>query len=225
MKRFLGLANYFRSHVENHSSIAAPLQQLVGDAYTRKSKHQTLQWNAEAEAAFKRLKEAISNSQPLWFENPDLPLHLRTDASQYGIGAILFQLTPEGDEKPIMFISKALTKVQLRWSVPEQEAYAIHFALTKMEYILRDREFTLETDHENLTRIYDGGSPKVFRWHLQLQSFPCKLKFIKGDANVIADALSRVCKNNKDNNTDTNVSALYSIEWAAIQIASISKHI
>jgi hypothetical protein len=52
--------------------------------------------------------------------------------------------------------------------VPEKEAYAIHYAQNKMEYLFRDIKFIFETDHENLTRIYSSGSPKVLRWKLEL---------------------------------------------------------
>ena len=92
-----------------------------------------------------------------------------------------------------MFISKSFTKPQLRWAVPEKEGYAIHYALIKVEHLLRDVHFTLETDHENLTRIYSSGSPKVLRWQLELQSYDCEIRHIKGELNLVADHLSRLC--------------------------------
>jgi hypothetical protein len=62
-----------------------------------------------------------------------------------------------------------------------------------MEHLLRDVPFILETDHENLTRIYSSGSPKVYRWQLELQSCPFTIRHIKGEDNEVADALSRLC--------------------------------
>ena len=60
----------------------------------------------------------------------------------------------DGKDYPIMFISKSFTSVQLRWSVPEKEGYAIVYAFIKMEHLLRDRHFDLNTDHENQTKLY-----------------------------------------------------------------------
>ena len=50
---------------------------------------------------------------------------MHTDASDYGIGAYLCQVLPDGQEVPIEFISKTMTKVERRWSTYEKEAYGI----------------------------------------------------------------------------------------------------
>ena len=51
----------------------------------------------------------------------------------------------------------------------------------------------MHTDHENLTRIYSTGSPKVLRWKLRIQEYNFTLVFKKGILNIVADALSRLC--------------------------------
>ena len=80
------------------------------------------------------------------------PVVLRTDASDYGIGAYLLQLR-EVDavtrELPIVFLSKALNSTQCRWSTPEKEMYAIWYAVRKLNYLLGDISFVIETDHAN----------------------------------------------------------------------------
>ena len=191
LKSFLGLANYFRDHVKNHSMIVYPLQQMI-EGYSRLMRHRRLVWTPQQTETFEAVKLAISNCQKLYYVDPEGHIHLQTDASDYGIGAYLFQLVNE-KEYPIMFISKSLTKVQLRWSVPEKECYAIIHALNKMEHLLRDRHFTLWTDHQNLTRIYTTGSAKVHRWQLRLQEFDHDKKFLNGASNQVADNLSRLC--------------------------------
>ena len=88
---------------------------------------------------------------------PGRPVFVQTDASDYGIGAYLFQRytddTGQEIETPIGFISKSLDDVQRRWSTIEKEAYAIFYTVTKWEHHLRDIHFTLQTDHRNLTFI------------------------------------------------------------------------
>ena len=61
------------------------------------------------------------------------PIHLYTDASDYGVGGVLFQKV--GDEmKPISFVSKSLNFSQLNWSTIQKEAYAICFSIPTYLY-------------------------------------------------------------------------------------------
>jgi hypothetical protein len=94
---------------------------------------------------------------------------------------------------PISFLSKTLSKEQLNWKVPEKECYAIWYGLKKLEYLIRDVRFTLHTDHRNLTFLKTAGSDKVMRWKLEIQEYDCKVIFIKGEDNHIADNFSRLC--------------------------------
>ena len=63
------------------------------------------------------------------------PIYLHTDASDFGIGAYLFQVR-DGKGNPIQFTRQAFKREQLRWDTPEKEANAIFHALKKFEYIL-----------------------------------------------------------------------------------------
>ena len=103
---------------------------------------------------------------------------------------------------PIAFVSKNLAGAQLRWSVPEKEAYGIFFAFQKMEHLLRDVHFTLRTDHKNLVYINFGTSQKIMRWKLMVQEYDFIIEHIAGEKNVIADAFSRLVKMPQDNEID-----------------------
>ncbi len=67
----------------------------------------------------------MGNCPKFFYVDLKLPIHVRTDASDYGIGGyIIFQIDQQ-KELPIRFVSKALHKAQLNWSTIEKEAYAI----------------------------------------------------------------------------------------------------
>jgi RNase H-like domain found in reverse transcriptase len=83
------------------------------------------------------------------FINDTDPIYLHTDASDFGIGGYLFQLI-DGKEVPVAFVSKSLTTVQLKWAVIQKEAYAIYCCCIFLKTLLRDRVFTIRTDHKNL---------------------------------------------------------------------------
>jgi hypothetical protein len=189
LRSFLGLANYFRDHVKHHSTLVFPLQRLL-DTYDRRSK---LNWTPETDTAWENIKLAIHSCPKLFFLDNTSPVHLYTDASDYGIGAYLVQIV-DGKEVPIAFISKTLTQSQReKWSVPQKEGYAIYYALCKLEYLLLDRHFTIHTDHKNLTYINDSVNAMVVRWKMYLQEYTFDIQFIKGLDNVVADNFSRLC--------------------------------
>ena len=62
-------------------------------------------WSSEAEQAFVQAKKLLSFAEVLAHYNPSLPLHLTTDASTYGIGAVISRIFPDGTEQPIAYAS------------------------------------------------------------------------------------------------------------------------
>ena len=192
LKSFIGLCEFFHSHVRNYSDIMKPLQNAL-HGYTKKVRQTRLKLNSEQELAFKTIQEEIANSATLYFRDPHGTVYLQTDASDYGIGAYLFQIV-DGEKRPVAFLSKTLDKTQLRWSTPEKEGFAIYYALKKLEYLLRDTHFILQTDHKNLIYINDTASPKIIRWKLAIQEYDFDIEHIPGKSNIVADNLSRLCQ-------------------------------
>ena len=196
MKSFLGLANYFREHIKHFSELTRPLHQLTLDY--KKSK--VLKWTLEATQSFEDIKKQIDLCPRLFFMDEFSEIFLLCDASDYGIGAYLYQLRktlehPEGIECPIAFISKSLDERMSKWDVPQKEGFSIFYAFSKLDYLLRDRRFTLKTDHENLTRLKENYGPnkKVQRWLLAFQHYDYVVEHIPGKLNIVADAFSRLC--------------------------------
>ena len=191
LRALLGLANYFRGFVPNHSIITKPLTSLVQQ---KASKTALVQWNPEATKAFHTLKVAISNCPLMYFLDETSPIRLYTDASDYGIGGVLFQIV-EGIWRPISFVSKSFTPTQTRWSTIQKEAYAIFHCCQQMDSLLRDRQFTIHTDHLNLTYMKQEPSSMVARWSIAMQELDYSIHFVPGTANEWADTLSRICPN------------------------------
>ena len=86
----------------------------------------------------------------------------------------------------------------------KKEGYAIFYALKKWEYLLRDRRFTLKTDHENLVKLKSMYSTdkKVQRWLSCYQGYDYHLEHIQGEKNEIADSFSRLCETSHINLAD-----------------------
>lgn len=186
LQGFLGLINYFRAHLPDMTSKERKLRAMI------KGKGSTLHWTPELESVFYELREEVSSCPMLFFVDPNAPIIVMTDASDYGIGVYIYQII-NGKERPIIFISKALLNEQLRWATIEKEAYAIFFVLKAYEYLLRDNKFLLRTDHKNLTYLNLNPSPKVQRWKLFIQEFNFDIEHVAGKDNFVADAFSRLC--------------------------------
>jgi len=130
------------------------------------------------------------------------------DASPYGIGGCLYQQYITGDKTykhVVMFVNKCLSGAQLAWHMMEKEAYAIFYCLKKLEFLIRDVNFILRTDHRNLTFMKSGTSDKVLRWKLYVQEFNFTLEHIPGVDNILADTHSRLVNYTAANTLDVDV--------------------
>ena len=61
-----------------------------------------------------------------------------------------------------------------------------------LQSLLRDRFFTIRTDHRNLLFVNEASNPMIVPWYVALSEFSSSLKFIHGVDNDIADSLSRL---------------------------------
>ncbi|GFX37944.1 retrovirus-related Pol polyprotein from transposon 17.6 [Trichonephila clavipes] len=120
------------------------------------------------------------------------PYIIRTDASNYALGAVLLQ--GEGsDEHPIEYASRLLTPAERNYSTTEREALAVVWALKKFRGYIEGTEITVASDHQPLKWLLNLKSPtgRLARWALEIQSFNLKVQYIPVKANVVADMLSR----------------------------------
>jgi RNase H-like domain found in reverse transcriptase/Integrase core domain/Integrase zinc binding domain len=203
LRSFLGLANYFKDFVPNHSNVVSPLFKMIDHSATKQT---SVKWTPQGESAFTAIQQLVADSPTLHFIHPSAPIELMTDASDYGVGGYLYQII-DNIKQLVALVSKALTETQLNWSVIQKEAYAIFFCCTHLDPLLRDRKFTILLDHKNLTFIKQATNPMIVRWHLALQELDFEIKFVKGIDNDIADAMSRLCVNNKPAKTDEYILA------------------
>ena len=82
VQQFLGLVNYYRRFVPQFSDLAVPLTTLT-------SKQVVFNWSEEAQESFEKLKLALCSAPVLSFPLDIGDWVLDTDASAYGLGAVL----------------------------------------------------------------------------------------------------------------------------------------
>ncbi len=188
VRAFLGLAGYYRCFIPDFSSLAAPLTDL-----TRKGQPEKVSWGPAEGKAFKKVKEALTAEPVLRAPDFNCPFLLQTDASDTGLGAVLSQVQ-DGEEHPVLYISRKLTPTEQRYATVEREALAVKWAVLELRYYLLGRRFTLFTDHAPLQWMARAKetNARVTRWFLALQDFHFVVKHRAGTANANADGLSRI---------------------------------
>ncbi|UYV81024.1 K02A2.6-like [Cordylochernes scorpioides] len=187
VRQFMGLANYYRKFVKDFSKISFPLVRLT-------RKNQPFIWNEEVEESFAKLKMALSTKPVLAIYNPDYPSKVYTDASKYGIGAILTQIDPDNEEHVIAYYSKTLQPHQENYSAYEMECLAVIQATDHFHVYIENQPFEIITDHAALQWLFTmkKPKPKYFRWILSLSSKSCNIVHRSGKQQTHVDALSRL---------------------------------
>jgi hypothetical protein len=89
VRSFLGLTNYFRRFIQGYAQITRPLTDL-----TRKD--MPFAWSPDCQAAFDRLKFALTSAPVLQPPDFDKPFVVVSDAIGFAAGAVLLQ-----DDKPL----------------------------------------------------------------------------------------------------------------------------
>ena len=193
MQHFLGLALFVSPFIPNYSELTAPLTGLAnGKTEWRKVE----EWQGEYMSVFQGVKDAVARATELHLPDLSAEWVLRTDASDVACGGTLLQKvqveTGEWELQPIAYTSHKFSSTASSWSVLEKELYALVFSLQKLDYYLRLRPFTAETDHSNILYLQQTLIPKLIRWKLFIHSYQMTLRHIPGKTNIVADALSRL---------------------------------
>ena len=166
VRSFLGLVNFNARYIADLATLSEPLRRL-----TRKSV--TFNWGKEQQAAFEKLKTALSEATTLAYFSNNAKTKVVADASPVGIAAVLVQ-EQDGIQRAIYYASRSLSDVERRYSQTEKEALALVLACERFHMYLYGRRFELITDHKPLECIYSARSKpsaRIERWVLRLQPY------------------------------------------------------
>ena len=192
LRSFLGSVQFYGKFLPNLATITEPHHSLT-------KKGTTWTWKSEQAEAFQKVKDLLSDDTVLAHFDPSLPVGISCDASEVGIGAVLFHRYPDASERPICNASKTLTPTQRGYSQIQKEALAIIFALSKFHQFLYGRPFILVTDHKPLLALFGPtkatpalAANRLARWALMLSQYQYTIEYRKTSDHGNADALSRL---------------------------------
>ena len=186
----LGLGAFLRDHVRHYADITAPLEKA--------KKEKKIEWTAERDRHWQLFKRAFASVPLLRFPDFSKRFVLATDASQTGIGGILYQPDDENDtitpHNIVAIASKQLDQTQRNYPVYKKELFAVIYCLRKFHTYLWGRKVTVLTDHKPLVHITNQKLMTVAlqQWLDVLLDYDLLIKYRPGLLHVIPDALSRM---------------------------------
>lgn len=193
VQSFIGLCNFYSRFVPNFADSMSPLYALL-------NKNNNFIWSDIHQQAFENIKKLFVNENILCHFNPEYETSIETDASSYGLGAVLLQRPNKQSQwSPVQFSSRTLNNAERNYSQIEREGLSVIFALDKFREFLLGSPFTIFNDHKPLFTLFAKDkpvpiscSPRIQRWALKLSQFNYKFVYSKGSDNVHSDFLSRL---------------------------------
>ena len=193
VRQFLGLCNFFRSHVRNFAVIASPLTKLTRkESLWRKGG----ELPRDAYLAFRELQSNLVSEPVVDYPRRDRPYALFTDASfgddrhDGGLGAILTQVDEHKQHCVIGYASRKLAVHEKNYTPFLLEMQAAIFGMEHFSNNLKGRHFTLFTDHKPLEKLGKVHTKTLNRLQEIMNVYDFEIVYIKGK-DIPADFLSR----------------------------------
>lgn len=215
LRAVMGLLSYYRQYIRDFSRIAGPLYALTeldpgsdkrkdGNTRTRSVKgknkgtpsHKLIAWTDKHQQILERLIDCLVEPPILGFPDFNKSFIMHTDASNQGLGAVLYQ-DQEGKLRVIAYASRTLTKAEKNYHLHsgKLEFLALKWAVTERfrDYLIGS-SCTIYTDNNPLTYVLSTAKLNAtgHRWVAELADFHLTIKYRPGKENCDADGLSRM---------------------------------
>ena len=189
LRRINGMLNQMAKFIPNLAILNAPMRELL------KEKREWM-WGPAQEDAFSKIKNILTSTQTMAHYDPKLVTIVSTDASNVGLGATLMQVQPDGNRRPVMYVSRSLTDTEKNYAAIEKEALGTVWACGRLDQFIRGMDFTIQTDHKPLVPLMmskdlDQVPARILRMRLRIMRYAPRLEYVRGRGHFLADALSR----------------------------------
>uniref|UniRef100_A0A8C5PXV4 Gypsy retrotransposon integrase-like protein 1 n=1 Tax=Leptobrachium leishanense TaxID=445787 RepID=A0A8C5PXV4_9ANUR len=211
VRRLLGFLSYYRSFIQDFSGVAKPMYELLqtkpGVAPVESSRRKTkgpqmpsrtpVEWTSEHQKSLETLIDMLIKPPILAYPDFNLPFSLHTDASERGLGAILYQ-SQDGKLRVIAYGSRTLSQAERNYCLHsgKLEFLALKWAVCEKfrDDLFYAPHFTIYTDNNPLTYIMSTVKLNGVghRWVGELSDYHFDVKYRPGKINIDADTLSRI---------------------------------
>lgn len=192
MRQFLGTVAYCQKFCQDYGRLTAPLYKVLKGA----SKNQLVSLSPDQVEAVETLKAVMTSPPVLVLPDLGKPFGIRTDASDFAIGGVLYQDygTPDAPhERIVAYAGRKLNDAEINYPVREKELLAVLHAMRIWRPYLLDKPFNVDTDHRSLETLLTQKhcTRRLARWLDELAEYRPRFRWIPGTSNNLADGLSR----------------------------------
>lgn len=215
LRKLLGFLSYYRAYIPDFSKMANPLYQLLsaplaspvknrvtGKCINNKRKgglssNTPIQWTQSHQEILNFLVNKLTTPPILGYPDLTQPFILHCDASQEGLGAVLYQ-RQRSQLVVIGYASRTLTPPEKNYHLHsgKLEFLALKWAICERfrDYLYHAPHFTVYTDNNPLTYVLSTAklNSTGHRWVAELADFNFSIKYRPGKSNADADGLSRM---------------------------------
>ena len=181
IRSLLGCGVMFVPFISNYADLVKNLTDMTKASFNW-DKPET--WKHNYREQFENYKQGLQSACAVFYPNYELDWILRTDASDYGAGAVLLQVMEQTNREPVLqpiaFWSPKFSEQASKWPTIEKEGYGIYAAVKKFSYYLVGKHFIVETDHNNLKWMEASLVPKIVRWRYICNHSHFRLDILKG---------------------------------------------
>ena len=186
LRRVLGLFVQSRNFVPDYGVKVQPLTKLTGSV--------RFEWGTIQQRAFDELKSAILAAPALHMPDFTKPFCGRSDASDYGVGGYIYQLSETGATCVVKYVSAPYKPSMLHKPTFYKEAWAVVFVISAGRVYISMSPFvyTHGTDHAPLRWMKLCLKGPISAWIAEsIGDLQFRIEYVKGPENIVADALSR----------------------------------
>jgi len=145
VRKFLGLANYYRRFIKDFAQVARPINVLM-------RKDVKWQWEVEQQKAFDKLKRVFTIKPVLVVLDLDKEFRVEAGTSNYTTGGVLSMKCLDEMWRLVAFISKSLSDTERNYEIHDKEMLAVVRCLEVWRHFLEGTaiKFEIWTNHKNL---------------------------------------------------------------------------
>ena len=188
VRKFLGLANYYKRFIKDFAQITRPMNILTRNDVK-------WQWEKKQQQAFDELKGIFTTRLVLVAPDLDKEFRVKANALNYATRGVLSIKCSDELQRPVVFISKSLSNIERNYEIHNKEILAVVRCLEVQRHFLEGMtiKFEIWTDHKNLEYFIKAQklNRRQARQALYLSRFDFTLKHVLGSRMEKTNSLSR----------------------------------
>lgn len=199
VRTLIGFLGYYRTYIQDFSIKLKPVYDLLQGKTKANGKvdsRMKIKWTPEHQAIIKDMVAHLKSPAVISYPDFSLPFLIHCDASQKGLGAVLYQKV-EKKLKVVSFASRTLSPAEKNYHLHsgKLEFLALKWSIVERfrDYLINGPAFEVVTDNNPLTYVLTTARLNAtgLRWISELANFRFTIKYRSGKKHVDADYLSR----------------------------------